>query len=152
MARKLNQVLWDQWRQRMERQRSSGLSIVDFCRREQVSSHRFHAWKRKLCPTASTRHAAGKAAGTQRFGKRRSSVTPRPRTRPTLSNPVMLPCPAEFLRLPVTAAQGSPWIELALADGTILRLPQQNLAALVTALRVLRGERLELPCGESGHA
>jgi hypothetical protein len=62
------------------------------------------------------------------------------------------PRPAEFLRLPVTAAQGSPWIELALADGTILRLPQQNLAALVTALRVLRGERLELPCGESGHA
>jgi hypothetical protein len=64
----------------------------------------------------------------------------------------MLPLPADFLRLPVTAAQGSPWIELALADGTILRLPQQNLAALVTALRVLRGERLELPCGEGGHA
>ena len=45
-----------------------------------------------------------------------------------------------------------PWIELAMADGTILRLPQQNLAALVTALRVLRGERLELPGGESRHA
>jgi len=56
------------------------------------------------------------------------------------------------LQLPVTAAQGSPWIELALADGTILRLPQQNLAALVAALRVLRGERLELPWGERGHA
>jgi hypothetical protein len=39
-----------------------------------------------------------------------------------------------------------------MADGTILRLPQQNLAALITVLRVLRGERLELPCGESRHA
>jgi hypothetical protein len=61
-------------------------------------------------------------------------------------------CPTNFLQLPVTAAQAAPWIELALADGTILRLPQQNLAALITALRVLRGERLELPWGESRDA
>jgi hypothetical protein len=60
--------------------------------------------------------------------------------------------PAEFLQLPLTSAQPSPWIELALADGTILRLPQQNVAALIAALRVLRGERLELPWGERGHA
>jgi len=64
----------------------------------------------------------------------------------------MPPRSAGFLQLPVTAAQGSPWIELALADGTILRLPQQNLTALITALRVLRGERLELPHEESCHA
>jgi hypothetical protein len=43
-------------------------------------------------------------------------------------------------------------MELVLADGTILRLPQQNLAALITVLRVLRGERLDLPRGESRHA
>jgi len=61
-------------------------------------------------------------------------------------------CPTGFLQLPVAAAPTMPWIELALADGTILRLPQQNLAALITALRVLRGERLELPPGESRHA
>jgi hypothetical protein len=64
----------------------------------------------------------------------------------------MPPCPANFLQLPVTAAQPAPWIELVMVDGTILRLPQQNLAALITALRVLRGERLELPRGESCHA
>jgi hypothetical protein len=56
------------------------------------------------------------------------------------------------LQLPITAAQGSPWIELLLADGTILRLPQQNLAALVAVLRVLRGDRLELPGGNRDHA
>jgi hypothetical protein len=151
MARKVNQVLWDQWRQRIERQRGSGLSIVEFCRREHVSPHRFHAWKRKIVPATSTRHASGEVARAQRF-RRRHVVTPRPRARRTLANPVIAPRPTAFLQLPVTAAQGCPWIELALADGTILRLPQQNLVALVTALRVLRGERLELPCGESGHA
>ncbi len=30
MARQANQVLWDQWRQRTERQGASGLSIVAF--------------------------------------------------------------------------------------------------------------------------
>jgi hypothetical protein len=152
MARKVNQVLWDQWQQRMERQRTSGLSIVEFCRREHVSPHRFHVWKRKMHPTIATRHGSGKAARKQRSGKSRSMVIPRPRRRQALSNPLLAPRPAEFLQLPVTAGQGSPWMELALADGTILRLPQQNLAALVTALRVLRGERVERLPGAPGHA
>jgi hypothetical protein len=43
-------------------------------------------------------------------------------------------------------------VELSLADGTVVRLPQQNLAALVAVLRVLRGEMLDLPSGERGHA
>jgi hypothetical protein len=151
MARSVNQALWDQWRRRVEKHRTSGLSILEFCRKEQVSPHLFHVWKRKLFPASSTRLASGEAAGTQRFRKRRRIATPGPWGRRTLANP-MPPGRTEFLPLPVTAAQGSPWIELALADGTILRLPQQNLTALVTVLRVLRGERTELPGGERGHA
>jgi len=152
MARSVNQVLWDQWRQRLERQRTSGLSIVEFCRSEQVSAHRFHAWKRKLLPTSPTRQAPGAALRTRRAQRRPVIVKPHPRALQTPAHPVMPPRPAEFLQLPVKTAQGSPWIELALADGTILRLPQQNLAALIAALRVLRGERLELPWGDTGHA
>jgi hypothetical protein len=57
-----------------------------------------------------------------------------------------------FLQLPLTAVQPSLWIELALADGTVVRLPQQNLTALVAVLRALRGDPLELSGGESGHA
>jgi len=57
-----------------------------------------------------------------------------------------------FLQLPVTAVRPSPWIELVLPDGTIVRLPQQNLAALTMVLRVLRGERVELFSSEDGHA
>jgi len=149
MARSVNQALWDQWRQRLGRQRSSGLSIVEFCRSENVSPHRFHAWKRKLLPTPSTRQACGVTIGAR---WRQVIAKPHTRAEQTPARPAMPPGPAAFLQLPVSAAHGSPWIELALADGTILRLPQQNLAALVTALRVLRGERLELPQGESGHA
>jgi hypothetical protein len=59
---------------------------------------------------------------------------------------------AGFLQLPVTAARPSPWIELALPDGTVVRLPPQNLAALVTVLRAVRGERLELSEDAGGHA
>jgi hypothetical protein len=152
MTRSVNQVLWDQWRQRMERQSNSGLSIVEFCRREHVSPPRFHAWKRKLFPATTTRHASGEAAGTRRLPKGWVIAAPGRPARRATAKPAMSSPPTDFLQLPVTAAQGSPWIELALADGTILRLPQQNLAALIAALRVLRGERLELPRGESGHA
>jgi len=48
MTRKVNQVLWDQWRQRMKRQRESWRSIAEFCRREKVSPQSFHAGKRDL--------------------------------------------------------------------------------------------------------
>ena len=148
MTRSINQVLWDQWRKRLERQRASGLSVVEFCRSEQVSPHRFHAWKRRLFPAKAKRRAPGTALRTQRLQQRQVIVTP-----PALAQLMSaLPRSAEFLQLPVSAAQGSPWIELALADGTILRLPQQNLAALIAALRVLRGERVELPAGDGGHA
>ena len=152
MARKANQTLWDQWRQRMERQRASGLSIAEFCRRENVPRQGFHVWKRKLRHTTSARRASGGAAHPQRVRKGRAIAMPHRRPRQATAKPAMPLRPAEFLQLPVRTAQGSPWIELALADGTILRLPQQNLTALVAALRVLRGERLELPGGEHGHA
>jgi hypothetical protein len=59
---------------------------------------------------------------------------------------------AGFLQLPVTTVRPAPWMELALADGTVVRLPQQNLAALVTVLRVLRGESLDLPGAEDHRA
>ena len=152
MARQVNQVLWDQWRRRMERQHASGLSIAEFCRRENIPRQGFHVWKRKLRHTASDRQASGEAARVQRSRKRRRIVATRRRSAHAPARSAVPTCPTNFLQLPMTAAQPAPWIELALVDGTILRLPQQNLAALITALRLLRGERLELPCGESGHA
>jgi transposase-like protein len=152
MTRQVNQVLWDQWRQRMKRQRESALSIAEFCRREDISAHSFYVWRRNLRQAASRRQDPRADAKLQRPRQRGAVVTSRRRFRQTLVGPAVPPCPTNFLQLPVTAAQAMPWIELAMADGTILRLPQQNLAALITALRVLRGERLELPSEEIRHA
>jgi hypothetical protein len=152
MARKANQVLWDQWRQRLKRQRESGLSVAEFCRRENIPRQGFHVWKRKLRATMSARRTSHGAARSRRFPKGWAIVAPRRQPRSAAAKAAMPLRPAEFLQLPTPGAHGSPWIELALADGTILRLPQQNLAALITALRVLRGERLELPWGERDHA
>ena len=152
MPRQVNQVLWDQWRQRINRQRESRLSIAEFCRREGVSAHGFYVWRRNLRQATSKRHEPRADAKLQRSRRRGTAVTSRHPLRKASVGPAARPCPTNFLQLPVTATQAAPWIELAMADGTILRLPQQNLAALIAVLRVLRGERLELPCGESRHA
>jgi transposase-like protein len=152
MTRQVNQVLWDQWRQRIKKQRESGLSIAEFCRREDISSHGFYVWRRNLRET-SLRRREPRGDSQLRPSRRRSAVvTSRHPLCKASVGPTARPCPTNFLQLPVTATPASPWIELAMADGTILRLPQQNLAALIAALRVLRGERLELPCGDSRHA
>jgi len=152
MARAVNQVLWDQWQQRMKRQRASGLSIAAFCRRENLSPHSFHVWRRKLDAKMSPRRVPGGTARSPHSRKRRSIVRPRRRSRPTLAKSTIPACSPRFLELPLTAVRASPWIELALAEGTVVRLPQQNLAALIAVLRVLRGETLELYHGEDRHA
>ncbi len=149
MARQVNQVLWDQWRQRIDRQRTSGLSIAEFCRKERLSPHGFYVWRRKVHRTTSSRP---KTAVPRRLRKRRSGWTPRQRPCPSPVDLFGSVRPSEFLQLPVTAMRPSPWVELSLADGTVVRLPQQNLTALVTVLRVLRGEPLDLPNAERGHA
>ena len=152
MTRQVNQVLWDQWRQRIKRQRESGLSIAEFCRRDNISSHSFYVWRRNLREASHQRREPRADARLQRSRRRSAAVTSRRPLRNAFVGPAAPSCPTGFLQLPVTAAPAAPWIELALADGTIVRLPQQNLAALIAVLRVLRGERLELPCGESCHA
>jgi transposase-like protein len=147
MARQANQVVRDEWRRRIERQGESGLSIAEFCRRENISSHGFYVWRRNLRQTTLGTPDSQGDAKSQRSRRGGAPVAAR---RPPRQ--IARRAAADFLQLPITAAQPAPWIELALADGTILRLPQQNLTALVTALRVLRGERLELPNGDARHA
>jgi hypothetical protein len=48
MSRPRNPVLERVWRERLDRQAASGLSISAFCEREGVSSASFHSWKRRL--------------------------------------------------------------------------------------------------------
>jgi hypothetical protein len=152
MARQVNQVLWDQWRQRTERQGTSGLSIVAFCRREGVSPAAFHAWKRKLRNLAPASQPAPKATPAHR-SRRRPVANSLHQVRQHL--PARSPAPpqaADFLQLPVRGVRSSPWIELSLVDGTLVRVPQENLAALTTLLRVLRGDDGEVGGRETRRA
>lgn len=48
MARRKDLYLESVWRQRLQRQSTSGLSISAFCAQEGVSSTSFHTWKRRL--------------------------------------------------------------------------------------------------------
>jgi hypothetical protein len=148
MARKVNQVLWDQWRQRIERQRASGLSVVEFCRKEGVSGAAFHRWKGRLRgrtggrqPSMAARQASRESPTSRRRGPRGVAAGRSASTRK-----------ADFFELPVRGMRSSPWIELTLADGTLIRVPQENLAALVTLLRVLRGDDSASLVGEARHA
>ena len=152
MAREMNQVLWDQWRQRMERQRASGLSIVAFCREEGVSQATFHVWKRKLHGPSSTRQATGEAATARRSRKRRAAAPRRRGSQNSAVSPAATMRGADFLQLPVRSVRSSPWIELSLVDGTVVRVPQDNLPALTTLLRVLRGDGFDAIAGEARHA
>jgi hypothetical protein len=139
MTRRVNQVLWEEWRQRIERQRESGLPIVAFCRKEGVSAVTFHTWKRKLLGQAMDRSAA-------------DAVSARRRRQPSRGPAAATARGGNFLQLPVLGARSGLWIELTLVDGTIVRIPQQNLAALQTVLAMLRAGEPTVLHGEVAHA
>lgn len=48
MGRKANGSVAAAWMERLARQRRSGLSIAEFCRREGISPPSFYAWRRRL--------------------------------------------------------------------------------------------------------
>ena len=48
MAKRIDGVKCDDWRARLAKFDSSGLTIAEFCRRERVSPARFHYWARRI--------------------------------------------------------------------------------------------------------
>ena len=125
MARKVNQQLRETWRKRIGQQRKSGQIVAEFCRHEGVSTANFYQWKRKLRerrPPQAKRATPRRKTGSL---SRRQDKTSTP------------PTSTPFVQLPLPVAPACPWIEVVLAEGTIIRLPQQNLAALQTVLGTL---------------
>ncbi len=53
MARSIDRVLWAEWRERLGRFDSCGLTVVEFCRSEKVSQAAFYVWRKKLGPDAT---------------------------------------------------------------------------------------------------
>jgi hypothetical protein len=142
MARKVNQVLRDEWRKRIQQQPQSGLTVAEFCQREGVSAATFYAWKRKLQTKRSSR--AKKAPRRQKEGVRTHRQGESSATQSIADVP--------FVQLPLSVPAASPWIEVVLAEGTVVRLPQQNLAALQTVLRTLGGAAAASATGDVKYA
>ena len=126
MSRKVNLELRKVWRQRIERQRQSGLTVAEFSQQEGVSPKTFYAWKRKLRGSSRSR--------SKRTARQQPTRTPGPSAGPRSK----APSDATFVQLPLVRPQTSPWNALGLVEGTIIRVPQQNMAALQTVLHALR--------------
>lgn len=110
MGRTANEAVAGQWRERIERWRRSGLSVVAFCRQEQVSQASFFNWRKRVSP---------RLAGTNR-GLSRSSGSP--------------DRPPRFVQLPTAPWPGSEEIRIALPGGALVTLPRPAAAELVTTV------------------
>ena len=144
-------ALLTEWRERLKRQSESGLTIEAFCEKEGVSTSMFYRWRRHLQDPSSTPAAVEAVDATQRAGKKRGGPPRRRRAKVVSTGSPANEHPPEFLRLPVRGVRSIPWIELTLVDGTVVRIPQENLAALSTVLRTLRPEGSG-PLAEARHA
>jgi hypothetical protein len=140
MTRKAKLELRKLWRKRIERQHKSGLTVAAFCRQERVSTATFYGWKRKL--------RGGRALRPKRTAKPRSAEA----VGSAAGNAPEARGQAAFLQLPVSPVRANPWIELVLAEGTIIRVPQQNMRALHTVLQALGGTSYRPVLGEPHHA
>ncbi len=125
MAKKSNEQLRKTWRNRIDRQQRSSQTIAQFCQQEGVSTPSYYKWKQKLQGKQPTQQKRAKARRKAKVPKRGPVKT----TAPSVSVP--------FVQLPMPAPPSCPWIEVVLSEGTIVRLPQQNLTALKVVLGAL---------------
>jgi transposase-like protein len=149
MAQEL--VLLTEWRERLKRQSESGLTVEAFCEKEGVSTSMFYRWQRHFQNGSPESTASRAGDAVHRPGKKRGGRPRRqqPEAAPTTEPAAMLP--RECLRLPVRSGRSMPWIELTLANGTVIRIPQENHAALSIVLQTLRPESSG-PLAEARHA
>lgn len=145
-------ALLTEWRERLKQQAESGLTVEAFCKGEGVSTSVFYRWQRHLRDALVKTAEPAAGGASPRSGKKRGGPTRQNRTKVTSCSEPTAEHPPEFLRLPVRSVQPMPWIELTLADGTVIRIPQENHAALAAVLRTLRSEGGGEPLVEARHA
>jgi hypothetical protein len=106
------------WRERVECQRRSGVSVAEYCRREGFSTGSFYAWRRRL----GTRRAEAEKK-TARRGRQQGPVGRAPR--------------GGFVQVPLAV---EPLLDVRFADGTVVSAPVTYLATTLQTLRALQPE------------
>jgi hypothetical protein len=106
------------WRRRVELQLESGLSVLDYCRRAEISTARFHSWKRRF---RITRASAGQVAGrrTRRQAARGQRLS------------------GGFVQVPLTVSSA---VEVRFVDGTTVRVPAEHFSATLKMLKAPQSE------------
>jgi transposase-like protein len=145
-------VLLTQWRERLKRHSESGLTVETFCQQEGVSTSMFYRWQRQLQARSSGPTPSQSAGRAKPARKQRGKPSSRQRPEVATTGGPATEHPSEFLRLPVRGVRSMPWIELMLVDGTVVRIPQENHAALALVLRTLRSEGNGERFAEARHA
>jgi transposase len=113
MRRAADVALVAKWRERISRWRRSGLSITDFCQREEISQPSFFAWRKRL--------AGQRAVTSRRRSQRGDRDAPTPR----------------LVQLPAPGWATTAGVQIALPSGAVVTLPQHASTELVaTAIRV----------------
>ncbi len=118
MGRVANPKLASLWRDRVERQRRSGLSILEYCRREGFSAGSFYAWKRLLHASRSTAESKSKKQVQQRASHGQ-------------------PSRGGFVQVPFTVDS---MIEVRFVDGTTVSVSAEKLAVTLKTLQALQRE------------
>ena len=107
MARSADPSVAALWRQRLNRFRSSSLSVARFCRREGISTASFYHWQRNLAGKISASPAAAQATSH----------------------------PSAFQ--PVTLVASAPALAVRLPGGTQLEVPAANVELVRVVVREL---------------
>ena len=129
MSGRIDQSKWVERQEWVRQQQASGLSVAEFCREHGLDVGNFYAWKHKLAGElqGQSQSVAGKSGTGEKSFAGKSVAGDRAIARAF----VQVPLP------PTNGATGSPWIEISLADGTVVRVPASNLAALKLVLSTL---------------
>jgi hypothetical protein len=97
----------DWWRRQVQRQQAGNLSVAEFCRRSQLCTSTFYAWKRRLTGPSCASQAPRPRQGQ---GTRHSEAT-------SFGAP-----PAPFLPVSIRASAPAPQLEIELANACVVRL------------------------------
>jgi hypothetical protein len=125
MAKRPDSAKQGYWRDVIERQRASGLSIRKFCQSEAISEARFHWWQRQVRPATSASKPSISPKTVKSALPARSSA-------------------ARFLPVEVVAsAVETPTVEVVLPGGTLVRI---RPGTDVRWLRELLGALEQRPC------
>lgn len=135
MGRRVDSALWDQRREWVQKQLLSGLSAGKFCRENALNLNNFQAWKRRL-----KRSDQNDSPSSQPRSRKKSPLV----IAKARGNAESVGHPA-FVQIPTSSVASSPWIEVSLSEGIVVRVPSSNLAALRMVLGVLK------PASEVNH-